>query len=34
MQINGEKGAIFWCKVYGVKALAAQFSGRAEGATV
>lgn len=20
MQINGEKGAIFWCKVYGVKA--------------
>ena len=21
MQINGEKGAIFWCKVYGVKCM-------------
>ena len=31
MQINGENVAIFWCKVYGVKA---QFRGRAEGATV
>ena len=27
MQINGEKVAIFWCKVYGVKA---QFSGRSQ----
>ena len=34
MQINSEKGAIFWCKVYGVKckggegAAKLQFSGR------
>ena len=40
MQINGEKVAIFWCKVYGVKcrggegAAKLRFSGRAEGATV
>ena len=29
MQINSENVAIFWCKVYGVKALAAQFRERA-----